>query len=142
MTWTRPDDASERELLTTVRSVAVVGVSDKPGRASFDVSRYLLDHTDYHMHFVNPRITEVFDHPVYPSLAALPAPVDLVVVFRRAEDLPEVLADARAANARNLWIQLGIINQEVADDAHDAGMGVVMDSCIMVEHMRLIGRSS
>ena len=138
MPWTRPDDDAEIQLLNTVKSIAVVGVSDKPGRASYDVSKYLLDHTSYDMWFVNPRIESVFGKQVYPSLRELPVVPDLAVIFRRAEDLPEVLADVTEAGIQRIWIQLGIVNMEVADDAVAAGIDVVMDACILVEHKRLI----
>jgi predicted CoA-binding protein len=93
----------------------------------------------YQVQFVNPALQQVLGQSVYPSLQALPTTPDLVVVFRRAEDLPDVLADTLAAQAGALWIQLGIVNQAVANEAQAAGVSVVMDRCIMVEHRRLLG---
>ena len=91
------------------------------------------------MYLVNPALQHVLGQPVYPSLQSLPVAPDLVVVFRRAEDLPNVLTDVLAARAGALWIQLGIVNEVVAGEAQAAGVPVVMDRCVMVEHQRLLG---
>ena len=127
MTWRPMDDAGMSALLRSAREVAVVGASARPDRPSHYVSEYLLGTGHYRMQFVNPALQQVLGHSVYPSLQALPTTPDLVVVFRRAEDLPDLLADALAAHAGALWIQLGIVNLAVAHEAQAAGVPVVMD---------------
>jgi len=132
-----PMSAQERlALLRRSRTLAIVGASDNPARASFFVATYLLASTDYEVWFVNPRVEEILGHRVYPSLADLPGAPDIVVAFRRAEDMPEVLDEAVAVGAKALWMQLGIVNEEVAQRAHDLGMDVVMDRCVKIEHAR------
>ena len=127
------------EVLATTRSVAVVGVSDRSTRPSFRVAAYLVDRTDYDVHLVNPHVDEVLGRPVYPSLAALPVVPDLVDVFRRASELTRVAEEAIAVGARTLWLQLGLADAEVARRGREAGVEVVMDRCLKVEHSRLIG---
>jgi predicted CoA-binding protein len=137
----RPPGARERlRLLNQTRSIAIVGASSNPARASYFVATYLLSSsTDYTVWFVNPREQSILGHPVYPSLADLPEPPDLVDVFRRAEELPSVAADAISVGANTFWAQLGLFNQEAADVAHQAGLAVVMDRCIKIEHARFAG---
>lgn len=139
MTWHAMDDDAMRSLLRRTKTVAVVGVSARPDRPSHYVTEYLIATGQYDVHVVNPGLNEVLGRTAHPSIQALPVEPDLVVVFRRAEDLEPVLADALAARARGLWIQLGIVNEAVADSAAAAGLDVVMDRCIMVEHRRLLG---
>lgn len=127
-----------RELLTAATSIAVVGVSDKPDRPSHAVARYLVDHTPYTVWLVNPTLDRIGDHPVYPNLAALPGVPDIVDVFRRVADIPPVLDDALAVGAHCIWLQLGLVDQGIADRAIAAGMDVVMDHCLKVEHERLM----
>lgn len=119
--------------------MAVVGVSDKPTRPSHGVAAYLLEHTDFEVWFVNPRLTTLMGRPVHPSLADLPAAPDIVDVFRRPSELPAVTDDAIAAGAGALWTQLGLYDESVAATASSAGLTVVMDRCLMVEHRALIG---
>lgn len=139
MSWQQMDDAGIAALLHSAQTVAVVGVSARTDRPSHYVSDYLIQTGQYEVQFVNPALDEVLGQKAFPTLRSLPVAPDLVVVFRRAEDLAPVLDDALAAGARALWIQLGIVNHEIADQAVAAGMSVVMDRCIMVEHRRLIG---
>lgn len=127
------------DVLRRTRSVAVVGVSDRFNRPSFGVAAYLLDHTGYDVYLVNPHVDEVLGRPVYPSLAALPAVPDLVDTFRRASALGEVADAAIAVGARTLWFQLGLLDDPAARRAREAGLHVVMDRCLKVEHARLIG---
>jgi uncharacterized protein len=136
-----PPTAGERLLMVQqTRTVAMVGASSNPARPSFFVATYLLSSsTDYEVWFVNPRETEILGQPVYPSLADLPGPPDLVDVFRRNEDLPAVAQDAVDAGAKVLWIQLGLWNDKAAAVAHDAGLGVVMNRCLKIEHARFHG---
>jgi predicted CoA-binding protein len=137
----RPPSARERlRILNQTRTIAVVGASSNPARASNFVATYLLSSsTDYTVWFVNPREESILGHPVYPSLADLPEAPDLVDVFRRNEDLPGVAAEAVAVKAKTFWAQLGLYNQEAADGAHQAGLAVVMDRCVKIEHARFAG---
>ena len=132
--------AGERlELLRGARSVAVVGMSSTPSRASHFVATYLLGSTDYDVFFVKPRETEILGLPVYPSLSELPEAPDIVDVFRRTADLPAVVGDAIDAGARSVWFQLGLENDEAAAAAVDAGLDVVQNRCLKVEHARFRG---
>jgi predicted CoA-binding protein len=137
----RPPSARERlQILNETRTVAVVGASSDPARASYFVATYLLSSsTDFIVWFVNPREQTILGHPVYPTLADLPEPPDLVDVFRRASDLPEVAAEAIAAKARTFWAQLGLWSDEAAQLAHAAGLQVVMNRCLKIEHARFAG---
>ncbi len=124
------------ELIRDAKTIAVVGVSAKPDRPSHDVARYLIEH-GYTVYLVNPTETEVLGRPVYASVADLPEPVDIVDVFRRPGDVPPVVEDAIAARAKTVWMQLGIVNEDAAARARDAGLEVVMDRCTKIEHARL-----
>jgi uncharacterized protein len=138
--WQPPSARERLEILNQTRTIAVVGASSNPARASHFVATYLLSSsTDYTVWFVNPRESSILGRRVYPSLADLPAPPDLVDVFRRREDLPAVAADAVAFGARTFWAQLGLYSQEAADLAHRAGLAVVMDRCLKIEHARFAG---
>ncbi|MFM7718690.1 MAG: CoA-binding protein [Actinomycetota bacterium] len=132
------DDAAVAGILASARVIAVVGLSSREDRPSYDVARYL-QRVGYRIVPVNPNETEVLGERAYPSLLDLPADidVDLVDVFRRAEDTPEVARQAVAIGARALWLQLGIENEEARGIAEDAGLAVVMDRCTKVDHRRL-----
>ncbi|MBB2894727.1 CoA-binding protein [Flexivirga oryzae] len=137
--WTSPTTSDIRELLEGARTVAVVGASDNPTRPSYDVSSYLVSQTDYEVWFVNPNLTTLLGKPVFPSLAALPEAPDLVDVFRRRSELANVAEQAVAAKAGTLWFQLGLYDEAVAGTATAAGLTVVMDRCLRVQHSWLIG---
>jgi uncharacterized protein len=126
-------------ILRDTRTVAVVGISDNPRRPSYDVWQYLKSASDYELYLVNPTISEVDGSPVYPSLADLPVVPDLVDVFRRHEYLPSVLRDTIAVGAKTLWLQQGLWHEQVARDGETAGLQVVMDRCLKVDHARLLG---
>jgi len=117
-------------------SIAVVGASANPDRAGHEVYSYLVGTGDYRMYPVNPTITEIDGAPTYPSLADLPEPVDLVDVFRRSSELPGVLTDVLAmpVRPRTLWLQLGLYDPDVAQRAEAAGITVVMDRCLKIDH--------
>ena len=138
-TWTGPSARERKRLLDSTRTVAVVGASDNPSRASYFVATYLLSTTPYEVWFVNPRVDEILGRPVYPSLADLPGTPDVVDVFRRPADLPQVGEEAVAAGAGTLWLQLGLWDEDVAREAEDAGLTVVMDRCLKIEHARFHG---
>ncbi len=127
------------QILRETRTVAIVGASANPARASHEVWTYLKSASDYELYLVNPTISEIDGTPVYPSLADLPVVPDLVDVFRRREHLPSVLDDAVAVSAKVLWLQLGLHDEQVARDGAAAGLQVVMDRCLKVDHARLLG---
>ncbi len=132
--------ATERlELLRRTTSVAIVGMSANPSRASNFVATYLIGATDWTLYFVNPRESEILGRHVYSSLAELPRVPDVVDVFRRTEDLPLVTHEAIAVGAPALWFQLGLEHDQAARSASAAGLDVVQDRCIKIEHARFAG---
>ena len=137
----RPPTARERlHILNRSRTVAIVGASGNPARASHFVATYLLSSsTDFTVWFVNPRESSILGHQVYPSLDQLPESPDIVVAFRREQELSGVAADAVAVRASTFWAQLGLWSDEAAELAHEAGLSVVMNRCIKVEHARFAG---
>jgi predicted CoA-binding protein len=139
MTWQAPSARERLSLLSQARNVAIVGASDNPARASYFVGTYLLSSSDFTVYFVNPRADEILGQPVYASLADLPEAPDIVDVFRKPSDLPEVLDEAIAAHAKTLWLQLGIEDEAIAEQASAAGLNVVMNRCIKIEHARFHG---
>jgi uncharacterized protein len=140
-TWQGPSAQQRLAMLRRTRTVAVVGASDKASRASYFVSTYLLSTSPYEVWFVNPNVREILGRPVYPSLAELPGVPDLVDVFRRHEDLPGVLDETLALGegVRTFWLQLGLWHEDVARRAEAAGLDVVMDRCLKIEHARFHG---
>lgn len=138
-TWQGPSAPERLRILRSTKSIAIVGASANPARASYFVATYLLSSSPYDVYFVNPRATEILGHPVYPSLADLPVVPDLVDVFRRHEDLPTVLDETIAVGAQTLWLQLGSWHEDVARKAEAAGLNVVMDRCVKIEHARFHG---
>jgi len=135
-----PDDAALRSLLESIRRIAVVGLSPKPHRDSHRVAQYLLDR-GYEVVPVYPREETILAAKVYRRVQDIPGGVGLVDVFRRSEELPGVVEDAVAARAPAIWFQLDCVNEAAAARAAAAGMNVVMDRCIMVDHARLLGRA-
>ncbi|WP_147796179.1 CoA-binding protein [Cellulomonas sp. Y8] len=138
-TWQGPSAPDRLALLRRTRSIAIVGASNNPARASYFVTTYLLSSTPYDVYLVNPRETSILGQPVYPSLDALPVVPDLVDVFRRHDDLPTVLDETLAVGAQALWLQLGSWHEEVAERGEAAGLTVVMDRCVKIEHARFHG---
>lgn len=138
------NDAEIKSILEDASSVAVIGVSSNPKRASHQVAAYLIEQTHLDVYLINPSVTgEMLGRPVYRSLAELPVVPDIIDVFRKAEDMPAVFesefpAIAESAAGKTWWMQLGIVNDDVAKLAADAGMKVVMDRCIKVDYMNLI----
>ncbi|BCL76369.1 CoA-binding protein [Jeongeupia sp. HS-3] len=133
-----PSDTEVRAFLAGVKRIAVLGLSPKPDRPSYRVSRYM-QAAGFTIVPVRPGISEVLGETAYPALADVPGDIDLVDVFRRAEEVGAVVDAAIATGARGVWIQSGIINDDAATKARDAGLFVVMDRCLMVEHARLLG---
>lgn len=138
-TWVGPSAGRRLQMLSDAQSIAIVGASAKPARASNFVGTYLLSSSSLRVYFINPREKEILGHPVYASLEDLPEVPDIVDVFRRNEDLPDVAREAVAIGAKTLWIQLGLWNEDAAKIAEDAGLNVVMDRCVKIEHARFHG---
>lgn len=129
-------DPDLKRLFETVRTIAVVGCSPRPERPGHYVAKYLQD-LGYRIIPVNPGQSEILGEKCYPSLRDIPEPVDMVDCFRRAEDIPPVVEDAIAIGAKFVWMQLGIVNEEAARRAMDAGIEVVMDRCPKIDYPRL-----
>lgn len=128
--------AALKHLLQHTRTIAVVGISTNTSRASHFVSVYMQAH-GYTIIPVNPAYTEVLGQPCYPSLQDIPVPVDMVNVFRRPEEVPAIVTAACTIGARSLWLQLGVTAPEAAAAASAAGLTVVMDRCLKIDHARL-----
>ena len=124
-------------LLRSAKTVAVVGISDKPDRPSYGVSQYLLENSEYEIFFVNPLVDEVLGKQVYKSLKDIPVHIDIVDVFRKPADCLQVLDEAIAIGAGAIWLQLGISVPEVAERGSAAGLDVVMDRCIKIDYAAL-----
>jgi predicted CoA-binding protein len=140
MTWENPSATRRQQILRATRTVAVVGASPNPARASNFVATYLLASTDFDVYFVNPNASEILGRPVYKRLADLPVVPDLVDVFRRREDLAGVLDEVLALDGvRTLWLQFGLFDEDLARRGEAAGLEVVMDRCLKVEHARFHG---
>jgi predicted CoA-binding protein len=132
------DVAGLTRILAQSRTIAVVGLSANWYRPSFFAAKYLQEH-GYRVIPVNPNYTEVLGERCYPSVAAIPEPVDVVDAFRKADEMPALAREAVAKGARVLWMQLGIRNEAAARIASDAGLDVVMDRCMKIEHARILG---
>ncbi|MFY7857713.1 MAG: CoA-binding protein [Rubrivivax sp.] len=132
------DIATLSRILRECRTLAVVGLSAQWHRPSHFAAKYMLEH-GYRVIPVNPRYEEVLGQRCYPSLEAIPHPVDLVDVFRAEADLPPIARSAVAIGARCLWQQLGVVNTEADAVARAAGLDSVMDRCVKIEHARLFG---
>lgn len=138
------ENADIKLILQEARSVAIIGVSKNPDRASHQVAAYLIEQTHLDVYLVNPTANEdILGQQVYKSVAELPVVPDIINVFRKGEDMPTVFekefpAIFSQAKGKTWWMQLGIENQEVAQKASAAGMTVVMDRCIKVDYQNLI----
>jgi predicted CoA-binding protein len=138
--WENPTAGERQRILRETRTLAMVGASPNPARASNFVATYLLSSSAYEVWFVNPNATEILGRPVYPSLADLPGVPDLVDVFRRMEDIPAVLDDVlELEGVRTFWLQFGLYDETLAKRGEAAGLTVVMDRCVKVEHARFHG---
>ena len=127
------DPETIRRILGYARTIAVVGLSSNPGRPSYGVAQYLRDQ-GFQIIPVNPREAEVLGQKSYATLAEVPVPIDVVDVFRAPEFVPAVADEAIAVGARSLWLQLGVISPESAARAAAAGLDVVMDRCLKIDH--------
>ncbi|MBF0353285.1 MAG: CoA-binding protein [SAR324 cluster bacterium] len=126
-----------QQLLKNTKTIAVVGLSDNPARPSHEVAAYLLRH-GYRIIPVNPSATEILGQKSYASLHAIPERVDIVDIFRNVEAIPGLVEEALKLNPRCVWMQLGLSHEQAAGVARDAGILVVMNKCIKIEHSRLL----
>ena len=126
-----------RRILQGCRTIAVAGLSADPSRPSHGVAAYMRDR-GYRIIPVNPRYPEILGEKCYPDLRSIPEPVDLVDVFRKAADCVPVAEEAVAIGAKALWLQLGIVNDEAKRIGEGAGLTVIMDRCLKIEHARLV----
>ena len=133
------DPLTIQRVLHGARTIAIVGLSNNPLRASYFVGYYMQRH-GYRVIPVNPRESEILGETSYPSLREVPSPVDVVNVFRAPSALPAIAEEAVAIKAGTLWCQFGVINEEGARIAADGGLTVIMDRCLKVEHARYVGR--
>jgi predicted CoA-binding protein len=131
-------DTEIKQLLEGAHTVAMVGASDKPNRDSYGVMEYLIAN-GYHVIPVNPMVEAIQGERSYPSLAAIPEKVDIVDIFRRSDAVGPIVDEAIAIGAPAVWMQLEIVNEPAAEAARRAGVQVVMDRCMKIEHRRLIG---
>ena len=130
--------AAIRQSLANCKTIAVVGLSPKPHRDSFRVAKYMQDH-GFRIVPINPNAHEVLGEKAYASLteAAQHERIDMVNCFRNSEDIPPIAAQAIAIGAKSLWLQLGVVNDTAAQQATNAGLVVVQNLCLMVEHRQL-----
>jgi len=128
--------SNEKEILNSSRVVAVVGLSPNPDRPSYRVASYLKEQ-GYRIIPVNPTAEEIMGEVSYPDLASIPEPIDVVDIFRRSEEVPAIVEDAIKIGAKAVWMQEGVINEQAAVRAREAGLLVVMDKCMFKEHQKL-----
>ncbi|MEB3210598.1 MAG: CoA-binding protein [Leptolyngbyaceae bacterium] len=129
-------DERMRHILQNSRAIAVVGHSDRPNRASYQVAHFLRT-VGYTVIPVNPLLSTIDGVPCYGSLRDIPTPIDIVNVFRRSEHLAEIVDEAIALHIPTVWAQLGVSDAQAQQAAQEAGLNVIMDRCIKIEHIRL-----
>jgi predicted CoA-binding protein len=122
------EDEKIRDILKTAKVIAVVGLSPNPARDSYEVAEYL-QQAGYRI---------ILGEKSYPDLHSIPEPIDVVDIFRRSEHVPAIVDEALEVGAKTIWMQLGVIHEEAAKKAADAGLEVVMDRCMLREHRRLL----
>jgi len=127
-----------KEILTSYKTIAIVGISNKPDRDSYIVAEYLLNQ-GYKIIPVNPNIDTVLGLKAYPDLISIPEDIEIVDIFRRPEFVDEIVDQAIEKRAKVVWMQLGVINESAAEKARKAGLKVVINKCIKVEHMYRFG---
>jgi len=129
-----------QSLLSSSREIAVIGLSEKPDRDSYQVACYL-QAQGYHIIPVNPNVAEILGEKSFASLKEVPGPVDIVNIFRKPEAVPEIVEEAILKGAKAIWMQEGIRHEEAAEKARQAGILVIMDRCLFKEHRRRTGGS-
>ena len=127
-----------KEILQQFKKIAVVGLSSDQGRASYGVSRYM-QKSGYQITPVNPNEVEVLGEKAYASLDEVPGPIEIVDIFRRPEFVPDIVDAAIRRKAKVIWMQLGVVHESAARKAREAGIEVLMDNCILQEHMKHFG---
>lgn len=127
-----------RQILKSAKTIAVVGLSAQWNRPSYFAAKYMQEH-GYRIVPVNPKYPSILGETCYPDLAAIPHPIDMVDVFRKPADTPAIAEQAVAIGAKTLWLQLGVVNKDAQAIAEQAGLTVVMDRCVKIEHARLFG---
>ena len=132
------DLAGLRRILLRSRTLAVVGLSAQWHRPSYFAAKYMRDH-GYRIFPVNPRYDEVLGQRCYPDLRSVPEPIDIVDCFRKPAEIPAIADAAIAIGAKVLWMQLGIVNHEASQRASAAGLDVVVNRCVKIEHARILG---
>ncbi|EPZ41639.1 MULTISPECIES: CoA-binding protein [Alicyclobacillus] len=133
-----PDDNTLARILKSAKTIAIVGLSDRSNRPSYQVAHYLKQQ-GYNIIPVNPNATEVLGVPAVASLSNLPQPVDIIDVFRNSDALPDVVEESLTVSAPVIWAQLGVYNEAAAELAQKHNKTLIMDLCIKIEHARLIG---
>ena len=136
MPESNPPETKIKEILENSRTIAVVGLSDKPDRDSYRVAQYLKDH-GYTIIPVNPAKTEILGEKSYPDLSSIPSGVDIVDIFRNIEAIPGIVEEAIQIKAKVVWMQLGLAHNESARKAREAGLIVVQSKCLKIEHSRM-----
>lgn len=132
------NDQMMKDILLSTKTIASVGLSSNPGKESYGIVQYLKSQ-GYRVIPVNPTAEEILGEKSYPDLESVPEKIDVVQVFRRPEDVPPIVESAIKVGAKTVWMQEGIVNEEAAQTAREAGLQVVMDACMRVTHRRLIG---
>ena len=132
------NDQTMKDILQSAKTIASVGLSSNQEKESFWIASYLKEQ-GYRLIPVNPTADEILGEKAYPDLESIPEKIDVVQVFRRSEDVPPVVDSAIKAGAKVVWMQAGIVNEEAAQKAREAGLEVVMDACMRMTHQRLIG---
>lgn len=132
------NDQMMKEILLSAKTIASVGLSSNQEKESYWIVSYLKEQ-GYRIIPVNPTATEILGEKAYSSLSAIPDSVDVVQIFRKPEDVPPVVAEAVKIGAKVVWMQEGIVNEEAAKTAREAGLQVVMNACMRSAHRRLIG---
>ncbi|MCL0056492.1 CoA-binding protein [Dehalococcoidia bacterium] len=129
----------EEEILNSSKTIAVVGLSPRRERPSFTVASYLKEQ-GFSIIPVNPTVAEILGERSYPDLSSIPGRVDVVDIFRRSEEVLPIVEEAIKIGAKSVWMQEGVINEDAASRAREAGLLVIMDKCMLKEHRRLVGK--
>lgn len=132
------DTETVRQTMIGARNIAMVGLSDNPARPSYGVAQYLQSQ-GYRIIPVNPNVQEVLGEQAYPDLISVPDAIDMVDIFRRSDKVAVTVDEAITKGVATVWMQLGVVDEQAAQRARDAGITVVMNRCLAVEHRRLIG---
>lgn len=128
-----------KDLLLHSKTIAVVGLSADSDRPSFEVAQYL-QKKGYRIVPVRPDIDQILEEKAYASLSQIPFLIDIVDIFRKPEFIPDIVDEAIKVRAKAVWMQLGLMHEEAAQKAQNAGLKVIMDRCLLIEHRRLLGK--